>query len=132
MRVTIDTSAVISVLTKEAHRKAIIRATRGVELLAPASVHWEIGNAFSAMLRRGRIDSADAQRAVEAYRNIPLRLIEVDLSAALRIVEATGLYAYDAYILACAGTQRAPVISLDQGLLEAARNIGIPIVEIEA
>lgn len=132
MRFTIDTSAVISVLTREPHRKSIIHATRGAELFAPASLHWEIGNAFSAMLRRGRIGSAEALRAVEAYRQIPLRLIDVDLGASLSIVEQTGLYAYDAYVLACAQSHRAPIISLDQGLLEAARNLGIPTLEIEA
>jgi predicted nucleic acid-binding protein len=131
MRITIDTSAVISVITNEKHRKTIVRVTRGAELLAPASLHWEIGNAFSAMIRRGRIELSTALSALHVYQQIPLRLLEVDLRKAVELVEKTGLYAYDAYVLACALTHRAPVLSLDRGLLDAARKLGIPILEVE-
>ncbi|MBE0643511.1 MAG: type II toxin-antitoxin system VapC family toxin [Bacteroidetes bacterium] len=130
MRFVIDTSAVISVITNEPNRTAIVWSTRGAELLAPASLHWEVGNAFSAMMRRGRIGRADAIKAVQAYQQIPLRLLDVDLQVSLRIVEETGMYAYDAYVLACAQSNRAPLLTLDRDLKEAARKMRIPIVEV--
>ena len=43
MSCVIDTSAIIAVLLSEPERAALIRATKGAELVAPASVHWEIG-----------------------------------------------------------------------------------------
>ncbi|MFZ1728858.1 MAG: type II toxin-antitoxin system VapC family toxin [Bacteroidota bacterium] len=132
MRIVIDTSAVISVITNEPHRTAILRATQGAELLAPASLHWEVGNAFSAMMRRGRIHRSSAVHAVNAYLRIPLRLTEVDLGASLGIAEATGLCAYDAYVLECARAHRAPLLTLDTTLKQAAINLGIPILEVEA
>ena len=36
--------------------------------MAPLSVHWEVGNAFSAMLRRQRVTLPDVLTALEAYR----------------------------------------------------------------
>ena len=52
MYVTIDTSALIAVIGNEESKKEIIKVTKGYSLCAPKSVHWEIGNAFSAMFKR--------------------------------------------------------------------------------
>jgi hypothetical protein len=41
----------------------------------------------------------------------------VELSARLN------LYAYDAYVIACAMNQRAPILTLDRGLVERAREL---------
>ncbi len=45
--VVIDTSAVIAVVTNEVHKPALIQLTKGIELLSPASLPFEVGNAFS-------------------------------------------------------------------------------------
>jgi predicted nucleic acid-binding protein len=50
MEFVVDTSVIIAVIVNEPSKPALIRATQGVDLLAPSSVHWEIANAFSAML----------------------------------------------------------------------------------
>jgi len=49
MELVVDTSAIIAVLVREPLRAALIDVTAGADLLAPPSVHWEVGNAFSAM-----------------------------------------------------------------------------------
>ncbi len=46
MDIVVDTSAIMAVIINEAQREILIDLTRGANLLAPASVHWEIGNAF--------------------------------------------------------------------------------------
>ena len=96
MAVIVDTSALIAVLVGESDRDALIAATIGVELLAPASVHWDVGNALSALLKRKRLTLAQAQRALNAYAAIPIRFLEVDLALALEIAAKHKLYAYDA------------------------------------
>ena len=53
MELVADTSAIIAVIANGSERAAILERTVGAELIAPASVHWELGNAFSAMFRRG-------------------------------------------------------------------------------
>lgn len=130
MATVIDTSALLAVLVGEAERDALIAATISVELLAPASVHWEIGNALSALFRRKRVTLAQAKRALDAYAAIPIRFLDVDLALALEIAAEHQLYAYDAYLLTCALTQRAPLLTLDHGLQRAATSAGVQLVEL--
>lgn len=132
MAAVIDTTALIAVLVGEAGRNALIAVTVGVELLAPASVHWEVGNALSALLKRKRVTLAQAQRALAAYAAIPIRFLEVDLVVALEIAAEQNLYAYDAYLLTCALAQRAPLLTLDHGLQRAATAAGVQLVEVSA
>jgi hypothetical protein len=52
MNITIDTSALIAVITGEPKKSRIIELTIGANLISPHSVHWEVGNVFSAMLKQ--------------------------------------------------------------------------------
>jgi uncharacterized protein with PIN domain len=52
MDITIDTSALIAVIANEPEKQKLIEVTKGVDLIAPLSVHWEIGNAFSSWFKR--------------------------------------------------------------------------------
>jgi lauroyl/myristoyl acyltransferase len=56
-----------------------VNATRGVELIAPHSVHWEIGNALSAMFKRKLITLEKAQKALTIYRTILIHFLDVDV-----------------------------------------------------
>jgi predicted nucleic acid-binding protein len=131
MEIVIDTSAVIAVILNEASKPILITQTVGAELFAPTSLHWEIANAFSAMLKRKRITLEQAQQAIDAYQQIPLRFIDVDLSHALALSAQLDIYAYDAYILACAIQQQCPMLTLDSGLVHAAQRIGIKVLEVK-
>ena len=51
---------------------------------------------------------------------------------ALDLADTLGLYADDAYVLACAARQRAPLLTLDRRLARAARAAGIRLQEIAA
>jgi predicted nucleic acid-binding protein len=129
--VVIDASAVIAVLTNEEHKPALIRLTEGAELLSPSSLPIEIGNAFSAMFKRGRISLDDAMAAIEAYHSIPIRLTEVDLRHALEISHRQRIYAYDAYLIDCGLQHRAPLLTLDKDLRGAAKRSGVEVLEVE-
>jgi predicted nucleic acid-binding protein len=130
MRITIDTSAVIAVVGNESSKSALVEATRGASLLAPSSLHWEIGNAFSAMLRRRRLRLAQVHKALRAYAEIPIQFVDVDLADALTIAAELKLYAYDAYVLQCARLHRSPVLTLDDGLIRAAKQIALDVLEV--
>ena len=106
MELVVDTSVLIAVLTGDAARDRLIARTQGAELLAPGSVHWEVGTAFSALLKRRRLKLSEVQAALAAYAEIPIRVVEVELGAALELADRFGLYAYDAYLMACARRQR--------------------------
>jgi len=130
MNLVIDTSILIAVLASEPERERLVQQTEGFDLLAPASVHWEVGNALSAMLKRKRITHGQLHPVISAYEQIPLRFVDVDLQDALEIAAAHDLYAYDAYIIACARENRCNLISLDKNLLQAAKAAGVGILEV--
>jgi predicted nucleic acid-binding protein len=129
--IVIDTSVIVAVIANEPVKSALIALTRGVNLLAPGSVPWEIGNAFSAMLKRKRITLEQAQQAVATYHKIPIRFVEVELTEALQLANELGIYAYDAYVVWCAIRMRAPLLALDTGLIEAAKRVQVKVLEVK-
>ena len=131
MDIVTDTSAIIAVINDEPERQAIIRHTVGAELVVPLSVHWEIGNAFSAMLKRRRISLAQAKRAIASYHRITFRYIDIGLGQSLDLSERLNIYAYDAYVLACALNLRLPLLTLDKRLAVAAAALEVQILEID-
>lgn len=131
MKIVVDTSVIIAVIANEPIKKQLISLTKGAELLAPESVHFEIGNAFSAMLKRKRIILSQAMQAVQSYATIPITWVEITLEDSLLISDQLKIYAYDAYLIACALKSRCPLISLDNGLIRAAKHLGVATVEID-
>lgn len=131
MNIVVDTSVIIAVITNEPHKPQLIDITRGVDLLAPLSLHWEIGNAFSAMMKRQRINLQQALAALRVYEQIPLRLVDISLQTALELVGQLNIYAYDAYVIGCALQYRCPLVSLDSALLQAAKQAGATMIEVK-
>ena len=130
MLIVVDTSVILAVVLNEPTKTDLIRLTTGTELVAPASLHWEIGNALSAMLKRKRLTLAEVQQALIEYRKIPIRSLDIALDDALTIAAQFAIYAYDAYFIACARAQSIAIITLDNGLKVAARMAGLTVMEI--
>ncbi len=130
MELVIDASALIAVITNEDEKEKLVKMTSKAELLAPLSVHWEIGNAFSSLLKRRRVTLEEALEAIEIYLQIPVRFVEVELTESLQLADELNLYAYDAYLLRCAEKYRLPLLSLDSGLIQAAKKRKIQVLEV--
>jgi predicted nucleic acid-binding protein len=130
MIITIDTSALIAVVAYEPSRDRALELTSGHRLVAPTSVHWEMGNAFSAMIKRGKVTLEQASACLNAYAEIPIRLAEVDLLQAISISAKYNIYAYDAYLLVCAMQFKSPLLSLDEPLKKTAGELGIQVLEV--
>jgi len=126
----VDTSVLLAVVLNEPTKATLIRLTTGTDLIAPASVHWEIGNALSAMLKRKRLTLEEAQHALIEYQKIPIRFIDVALDDAVTIAAQSAIYAYDAYIIACARGQSVAILTLDHGLKTAAHTAGLIVLEV--
>lgn len=131
MNIVVDTSIIIAVITNEPHKQNLIKLTRSATLFAPESLHWEVGNALSAMFKRDRVTLSQANGAIEAYQRIPIQLVSVDINSSLEWAHRLKIYAYDAYFIECALTCKAPLLSLDQGLNRVAKVAGIKIKEIK-
>jgi len=131
MKIVVDTSVIIAVLLNEESKNRIIEITAGAGLFAPSSLHWEIGNAFSAMLKRERINLKETIQALKYYQEIPVRFLDIDLEKALKIAENYAIYAYDAYFIVACKEINCPLISLDVSLIEIAANAGINILKVQ-
>jgi predicted nucleic acid-binding protein len=130
MEIVVDASVLIAVIANEPDKQKLIDITREADLIAPLSVHWEIGNAFSAMLKRQRVTLEQAEEALETYLQIPVRFVEVELIDSLAIADELDLYAYDAYLLRCAAKYRSPLLTLDKKLILSAKSKKIPVLEV--
>jgi predicted nucleic acid-binding protein len=126
----IDTSAILAVLLSEPERHALIATTKGATLLAAPSLPWEIGNALVAGARRGRLRAGEVRRVWRAFGRVPIRLLEVDVEAALELALSLRLYAYDGYVLEVARSHRLPLLTLDHVLAEAGGRAGVTVMEL--
>lgn len=130
MEVVVDASVLIAVITNEEEKEKLVAVTNEAELIAPLSVHWEIGNAFSYLLKRKRVTIDEALQAIEIYLQIPVRFVEVELTDSLELANEFGIYAYDAYLLRCADKYRLPLLTLDNRLVQVAKEKKIQVLEV--
>jgi predicted nucleic acid-binding protein len=130
MEIVVDASVLIAVIVNETEKERLATMTQEAELIAPMSVHWEIGNAFSSLLKRRRVTLEQTMQAIDMYLEIPVRFVEVELANSLELANALGIYAYDAYLLRCAEKYRLPLLTLDKRLVRAAKNKGISVLEV--
>lgn len=130
MDIVIDTSALLAVIVAEPERDKIVKLTSGHTLIGPGSIPWEIGNAFSAMLKQKRLGLLEAQQGLKIFNTILLRFVRVDLNNAISIAYKTKTYAYDAYFLDCAVRHTAPLLTLDWALKRAALKLGVKLMEV--
>ena len=130
MELVIDTSAILAVLLNESNKKEIVDKTEGFDLISPTSLDAEIGNALSAMFKRSRISLDQAFQVIEQFSEVPVRRTPLRIVESLKISDEYSLYAYDAYMLDCARQYRSPIMSLDSGLLNVAKELNIEIIEV--
>jgi predicted nucleic acid-binding protein len=130
MKIVLDTSVIIAVIANEPCKNKLIALTKGASLISPYSVHWEIGNAFSAMFKQKRITLHQALKAIELYRKIPIIFEDVEPDESLRIASMLNIYAYDAYLIRCALKYDASLISLDKNLIKYAKQMNTEIIEV--
>jgi predicted nucleic acid-binding protein len=125
--ITLRGSGYVEELTRAARHEATLRSPAASTDLPPAArTHREGGP-------RTRL-AVDADRAtktaVQVFHTIPIRWLDVDLTEALQLAAQLEVYAYDAYIIAAAQTQKCPILALDGGLVHAAKVAGIPVLEV--
>jgi predicted nucleic acid-binding protein len=131
MEIVIDSSAILAVIGEQPEKTELVRLTRGAMLVAPPSVHWEVGNALSAMFKRRAIALNEALKLLESYADIPIRWTDLALKQAVELSARLNVYAYDAYVIACAVNQRAPILTLDGGLRTSAQELELEVLEVK-
>ena len=132
MELTLDTSALLAVLLGESQAEQVLEHTRGAQLLAPPSLLLEVGNALAALVKRDKLDLETAKLALRDSLKVPFRSVSIDLEWSLILSHRHRIYAYDAYMLACAERYRTPLRTLDGRLRDVARSVGIKVLEVHA
>lgn len=130
MVITIDTSALLAVLLNEEHKSEIIEKTKGHDLQAPASLDAEVGNALSAMFKKGRLTVEEATEVLMQFEKIPIRRTKLRLQEAVKLAHIHNIYAYDGYVLDCARQYRTPLMSLDNELITIGKELGLNLLEV--
>jgi predicted nucleic acid-binding protein len=129
--IVIDTSAILAVLLDEPEKQAVVEATMGSVVCAPASLRWEVGNAATAGVRRRRLTTERARQLVTDFEQVTIRELAIDVLRAVDLGLELGIYAYDAYILEAARSSGFPLLALDGPIRRNAKTVGLSLVELD-
>jgi predicted nucleic acid-binding protein len=128
--IVIDTSAIVAVLLDEPEKQAMVEATMGSVICAPASLRCEVGNAATAGVKRRRLTRERARQLVTDFEQVTIRELTIDFDRAVDLGLELGIYAYDAYILEAARSSGFPLLALDGPIRKNAKKLGLPLVEL--
>ncbi len=123
------TNVLLAVIFNEPEKDNIIKLTSGNDAIAPEILPYEVGNALAAMIKRKQITNKEALLAQRATNAIPVRLLSVDITKALKLAIDFNIYAYDAYFLQCAIHHSCPLLTLDKSMNKVAKQLNIEILE---
>jgi predicted nucleic acid-binding protein len=129
MRIVADTNTFLAVALNEPEKDLIVQLTADCDLVSPEVLPFEIGNALTAMLKKGSLQKEEVPSSWDIVQQIAVDLRSIDISSALQIATEFNIYAYDAYFLECACNLRCPLLTLDRGMKRVARKLNIKILE---
>ncbi len=129
VEVVADTSIFLAVAMNEPEKGSLLKITRGIELVAPEILHYETGNALTAMMNKGRLNAEEMVYVFSQVIQIPVDLRGINIQEALSLAARHNIYAYDAYFLECASRIRRPLLTLDHGMKNIAKKMGITLME---
>ncbi|MCP4252626.1 MAG: type II toxin-antitoxin system VapC family toxin [Candidatus Scalindua sp.] len=129
MDIIADTNIFLAIALDEPEKEYIIEMTSESDAHSPEILPYEIGNALTAMIKRGQISKKEALSTFEITRNIPVRLLPADIPKALDIAMRFNIYAYDAYFIQVAQFMACPLLTLDKKMKEVAGKLNISLLE---
>lgn len=127
MEWVVDANILLSVALGTDVKARLVALTRSVELVAPEVLPYEVGNAVSALVKRGALKKHQAKPVLDLAAAIKVRLLQVDISASVALAAEQGLYAYDAYYLQIALSHALPLLTLDKTMRRVGGLLGIEI-----
>jgi len=129
MKMVADTNAFLAAALDEPEKDWLIEMTDGHDLVAPAVLPYEIGNALSSLVRRKVVTESQLTAVWDAAVAIPVELATVDVRASLLLAGHFRIYAYDAYFLQCSLESKCPLLTLDGDMRRVAKQLDITLVE---
>lgn len=129
-QIVLDTSIVMALLGSEDEREGLLQALKETEWLCAESIIPEIGNAISAMFKRGRITLEQGTAMIQGFHQFRMRCLPLQLQRAVEISHQFHIYAYDAYVLECAERFQVPLLTFDARMQQIAHELGIVTHEV--
>jgi predicted nucleic acid-binding protein len=129
VKIVADTNTFLAVALNEPEKDWLVGAVEGHELVAPDVLPYEVGNALSALARRGVLNESQLAAAWDTVMSISVELVAVDLREAMLLAAKLKTYAYDAYFLQCSLETRCPLLTLDRHMKRLAETLGIRFME---
>lgn len=129
MEIVADASAFLAVVFNESDRDGVINKTLGRKIVSSEILPYEIGNALIAVRKKGSLNDREVLKAYDISQRIAVNLVSVKILDAIKIALRFSMYVYDAYFLQCCVENKLPLISLDDCMCVAARNLSIKVVE---
>ena len=80
-----DACAIMAVIIKEPERDLVIQLTQNTVMVSPNIMSYEIANALTKMMKKRIIEKERMLTAFGIYRNIPMKIVEVDFEKVLEI-----------------------------------------------
>jgi predicted nucleic acid-binding protein len=129
MEIILDASAIMAVIADEAESEIIINYTKDAVILSPNVLPSEIANGLTKMMKKKVIDDKDKMiDIINNFKQIPIKLIEVNLERSLEIAWDHKTYAYDAFYLEVAKRLNLPLLTFDGEMKKIGKEIGIEIL----
>jgi predicted nucleic acid-binding protein len=129
VKIVADTNTFLAVALNEPEKDWLVGAVEGHELVASDVLPYEVGNALSALARRGVLNESQLAAAWDTVMSISVELVAVDLREAMLLAAKLKTYAYDAYFLQCSLETRCPLLTLDRHMKRLAETLGIRFME---
>ena len=118
--IVVDASVVGALLFAEPERDQALAWMRGKQLFAPDLLDYEVANLALKKRRKG-LEASSAEAALRGYEESDIQLLDTDVFALVALAGRYKLSAYDAAYLWLAAELKAPLVTFDRLLGEAAR-----------
>ena len=128
MNVLLDAGAIMAIILNEPNKNIVISLTKGVTLLSPAMLSYEIGNALISLYKRHKLKENEIREAYNNFKQIRITPLDVNMEKALEISCKYKVYAYDAYYLETAKRLKLPLITFDRPMQNVASNMNILVL----
>ncbi|MDR1013061.1 MAG: type II toxin-antitoxin system VapC family toxin [Lactobacillales bacterium] len=128
MQILLDASAIMAVIVNEQNKELVIKLTKGSHLLSSKVITYEIGNALISLYKRHRLTKNEVINTYNFFEKIPIKILDINISNALKISCTYNIYAYDAYYLEVAKRLNLPLLTFDVLMKKVAFDMNIKVL----
>jgi predicted nucleic acid-binding protein len=121
-RAVVDASVLAAFIFQEPEAAEAEAQMRPYALAAPSLLSTEIANVAASKLRRQLAPAADLRARLDGFDFTCIALVPTPVAEVFSLAADYGLTAYDAAYLWLAGDLRAPLLTYDSRLAQAARD----------